>query len=211
MSMSSTSQYIQTDKEEWRPVVGYETIYEVSQMGRVRSLDRVIVCSNGINRPIKGKLIKPTKGRTGKYSSVGLNKNGKVKRFYVHRLVAQHFIRNSQNKPCVNHVDGNKLNNAAKNLEWCTYLENTHHAIATGAIKTGRGNKKNKLKDSDVVWIRGVYKNKVLNQHQIADYLKISQQLVSNVVTRKTYAFVGDGCSARKTQETNGTKFVPNI
>ena len=113
--------------ECWKPIKDYEGIYEVSNYGRVKSLERVIYNSgtkNGLYT-IHEKIIKQriNKKRHG-YCELSLHKNGKEKRFKVHRLVAEAFIPNPNNLPEVNHIDGNKENNHASNLEWCTSKEN---------------------------------------------------------------------------------------
>lgn len=100
--------------EIWKPVVGYEGLYECSNMGRVKSLDR-IDCRNHF---IKGKIISLNK-RKGEYLSVSLCKNGKIKTVSVHRIVAQAFIPNPNNLPMINHKDENPSNNCVDNLEWC--------------------------------------------------------------------------------------------
>lgn len=111
--------------EEWRPVKGYDGIYEVSNFGRVRSLDRCVVCSNGV-RNISGQIIKPYTDTYG-YKVVKL-RNGKTRKmFFVHRLVATSFICNPNNLPVVNHKDENKENNHSDNLEWCTEKYNTNY------------------------------------------------------------------------------------
>lgn len=99
-----------------RDVVGYEGIYTVDIYGNVFNAD--------------GKLIKQRTNEWG-YFDIGLSKNNKQSRFKVHRLVAQAFIPNPQNKTQVNHIDGNKKNNAVWNLEWVTPKENTQHSITT--------------------------------------------------------------------------------
>lgn len=104
--------------EIWKPIVGYDG-YEVSNLGRVRSLDRI----DSRNHFIKGKIISLNK-RKGEYLSFSLCKNGKVKAVNVHRIVAQAFIPNPNNYSIVNHKDENPLNNCVDNLEWCTHKHN---------------------------------------------------------------------------------------
>ena len=102
-------------KEYWRPVVEYEGLYMVSNWGRVKSMN--------YNHSGKEKILKPGKDKNG-YLKVGLCKNGKVKTFYVHKLVAEAFLLNPNNLPCINHKDENKQNNSVNNLEWCSYSYN---------------------------------------------------------------------------------------
>lgn len=123
-------------KEEWRPVVGFEEDYEVSSLGRVRSIDRVRECISKYGKP----YIQHYKGRDKKlldswdgYLETHLQhyENGESRNYYarVHRLVADAFIPNPDNKPQVNHKNGNKKDNRVENLEWVTEAENTQHAI----------------------------------------------------------------------------------
>ena len=111
--------------EEWRDVVGYEGLYQVSSEGRVKSLERKLSHWRGGERIQKERILKPAV--YGGYLSVGLCAGGKRKMLRVHRLVCQAFHKNPENKPCVNHIDENKTNNAASNLEWCTTKENNNH------------------------------------------------------------------------------------
>ena len=105
-------------QEIWKDIKGYEGIYQVSNLGKVKSLN--------YKRGKHEKEIKQALNSRG-YLEVGLF-NGKVKTHRVHRLVAQTFIPNPENKDEVNHIDGNKKNNAVSNLEWNTSKENVHHA-----------------------------------------------------------------------------------
>lgn len=114
----------------WLPVVGYEGIYEVSDSGEVRSIDRTILSPTGKDRFLPGKVIGANIDNAG-YLRTRLSRDNKMKNFSVHRLVAMAFIPPIDGKTCVNHKDSNKLNNHADNLEWCTHQENTHHAIAS--------------------------------------------------------------------------------
>lgn len=133
------------EHEEWRVVEGYEGYYEVSSLGRVRSVERqiVLVTKDGKDRPctFKEKILKQSEEKKLKHNwlprkYVGLSKNGKSKRFYVHRLVAAAFIENPNNSTDVNHKDGNPFNNEVENLEWVSRKENIQHAFANKLIKT---------------------------------------------------------------------------
>ncbi|MFV0976959.1 NUMOD4 motif-containing HNH endonuclease [Bacillus paranthracis] len=126
--------------ELWKPVSGYEGIYEVSSLGRVRSLDRIVVDYRGIKKKVRGKILSP--GLTNKgYCIVSLNAVDKRHTLTVHRLVANAFIPNLDNKPQVNHINGIKTDNRICNLEWLTNEENMKHAINNGLANKG-GRKK---------------------------------------------------------------------
>ena len=113
--------------ESWKNIKGYEGLYQVSNMGRVKSLERTATRKNGIKQTIRERILKPSTDKDG-YLLVSLyNGRGKVKTFKVHRLVCEAFYENPKKKPCVNHIDENKTNNVATNLEWCTYEENNNH------------------------------------------------------------------------------------
>lgn len=117
-----------TAREEWRQIEGYEGYYEVSNLGRVRSVDRIITDKNGVKYKKNGHISSLINKDNG-YMYISLNKNGKRKNHYVHRLVANAFIPNPQNKTCVNHKDYNRKNNSVDNLEWCTQEENINYSI----------------------------------------------------------------------------------
>ena len=101
-------------EEIWRPIEGYEGLYEVSSYGRVRSLDRY----DNRNCFRKGKVLSPIKDKDG-YIQVSLYYNRKMYKKYVHRIVAEAFLPNPDNLPEVNHKDEDKTNNNVTNLEWC--------------------------------------------------------------------------------------------
>lgn len=107
--------------EVWKPVKGYEKQLAVSNMGRVKSF----------MRDPCGYILKPSEDKKG-YLRLRCTIERKKICFKVHRLVAEHFIENPENKPQVNHKDTNKKNNRVENLEWVTNIENAHHAIENG-------------------------------------------------------------------------------
>lgn len=117
-------------KEKWKPILGYEKFYEVSSYGRIRSMDRIILCSNGETRNYKGKILKFSFDKRG-YKIVKLCKNGVGTSYSVHRLVALAFIQNPDNKKTVNHINENKKDNRVENLEWMTNLENICYGTRT--------------------------------------------------------------------------------
>lgn len=104
--------------EEFRDIKGYEGLYQVSNLGRVKSLN--------YNHTKKEKILKWSKDKDG-YLISSLCKEGKHKTFTVHRLVAEAFLDNPHNYPCINHKDENKTNNNVENLEWCTVKYNVNY------------------------------------------------------------------------------------
>lgn len=130
------------DGEIWRDVEGYDG-YQVSNLGNVKSFKH---CN-------KGRLLKPSL-RNG-YSFVQFGQHGKC--VNIHRLVAETFIPNLLNKPCVNHINGIKSDNRVENLEWCTPSENNLHATQTGLSKSGGDNYQAALTNEQAKWCREVY------------------------------------------------------
>lgn len=116
--------------EKWKDIIGYESKYQISNLGRVKSLERKINCNNGF-RIVKEKILK--QNIVNGYFRIQLGLNGKS--FLVHRLVAINFIGLDSNKEFVNHINGNKLDNNVDNLEWCTQSENQIHAYKIGLQK----------------------------------------------------------------------------
>lgn len=130
-------------EEIWKDIQGYEGLYQVSNLGNVKSF----------HKQQEGCILKFCHNTFG-YKFVHLHKGKHTKNAVVHRLVAGAFIENSNNKRCVNHIDGNKFNNCVTNLEWCTHGENNQHAfdnglrktenMAKGMVKSRKRHKKNK-------------------------------------------------------------------
>ena len=126
-------------KEIWKNVEGYEGFYQVSNLGRIRSLDRY-VNGNHITcdfQFVKGKMLKLKNNRSG-YPTVMLRKNGTFKTVLVHRLVAKAFIPNPNNLPYINHKDENPTNSTVTNLEWCTPTYNLKYSDVFERINSSK-------------------------------------------------------------------------
>lgn len=127
-------------KEIWKDIPNYEHLYQVSNVGRVRSKDKEWYAYNYRKKDMsivkmKGRIMK--QGTTNcNYKQVHLSKNGIEKVKSVHRLVAEVFIPNPNNLPCVNHKDGNKQNNCVENLEWCSFSYNVKNAYENNLSKS---------------------------------------------------------------------------
>ena len=111
--------------EIWKPVPGFEDRYGVSNFGRVKSIKRVCKTEKGV-RIVPEKILNGSLDTYG-YLFVVLSKDGKHKNYLIHKLVMSAFTCNPENKPQINHLDGNKLNNNLTNLEWSTAKENINH------------------------------------------------------------------------------------
>ena len=122
------------DKEIWKPVTGYEGYYEISNMGRLRSLNREVVRSDGVLHSYKGIIITLIPNTDG-YLQAKLCVGGVYKTIRVHRLVAEHFIPNPNKLPEVNHIDCNRQNNKVENLEWTDHISNVQYSSALGHYK----------------------------------------------------------------------------
>lgn len=126
--------------DEWKPLPGGEGYYEISRTGRVRRLPWTD--SRGVLQGAMEMKVTASGPPNCRYHKVCIQVARKKKLFLVHRLLALAFIPNPEGKPHINHKDGDKLNNALDNLEWCTHKENIRHAIKTGLMplpKTGKG------------------------------------------------------------------------
>lgn len=168
--------------EEWRAVVGYEGLYEVSNLGRIR---RACSCNNSK----KGRILK-TDNVKG-YLRASIYKNGVKNRFFVHRIVAIAFITKDEHRNFVNHLNGIKTDNRINNLEWVTQSENAQHAIATGLTTNlcGEDHPAAKLTNDDIRKIREIYKTGI-PQHKIAKMFGIVQSGISQIVNFNEWSHV---------------------
>lgn len=144
--------------EFWKDIKDYEKLYQVSNLGRVRSLSHL--ASNGVKDILyKGRILKPFLDGKKNYLQVCLSKNNNKRKYLVHRLVAETFIENKYNKAEVNHKDGNKQNNYVDNLEWVTSKENKNHAYKNGYYNTYKFKHRKSKNNSKKITINGITKS----------------------------------------------------
>ena len=179
------------ETEEWRPVVGYEGIYLVSNQGRVQSLDRTVNQKNGSRRSIKGRMLIPSTLATG-YPRVKLWRNGTGKEVSIHRLVVEAFVGDPDGFH-VNHKDGDRENNDVTNLEIVTPRQNFRHAMEIG-LWDYRGTKHHwsKISDADVRVIRKLYAYKHMTQDRIANMFGIIPSTVHCVKSYKSWRHIDE-------------------
>jgi hypothetical protein len=177
-------------KEVFIPIIGYEGLYEVSDLGNVKALENIRFHYLSGTQTIKEKLLKPSP--RGGYLLVKLTKNGIIKTLSVHRLVAIAFIKNPNNLPEVNHKDTIKSNNKLSNLEWCNGEYNRNHAAEMGRtiILKGEQHGNSKLTTEKVLNIRTQYDPKKRNGTKIANIFGISKGCLHDVISCKTWKHV---------------------
>jgi hypothetical protein len=177
--------------EIWKDVIGYKNCYQVSNLGRVKSLDRYVNTFNGL-RLTKGIILKQGFDKDG-YCKVNLKNNSIGKSSRVHRLVCESFLKNSENKPHVNHINGIKNDNTLFNLEWCSLSENRVHSYKTG-LQNGlnrRGAKSNfvKLTIENVKEIRATYKKRVITQKMLAKKFNVTQSCIHFILKNRNWNY----------------------
>lgn len=151
--------------EVWKDIEGYEGLYQVSNIGRVKSLEKYVPGKNGCKQVRRERILNCSVNGSG-YPHFSIYKDGVVKTVLVHRIVASAFLDNPLQLPEVNHIDGDKTNNRSENLEWCTEKQNVRHAWENGinrmtdkhresARKVGLNNGKKVLCSNGVVYPSG--------------------------------------------------------
>lgn len=186
------------NKELWKDIEGYKGLYQVSNLGRIKRLETTLLYKGKYPRNWKEKILTQNTNNAG-YKKCHLSKDGKAKTPSVHRLVALAFIENVLVLPCVNHLDGNKENNSADNLEWCSYKENTKHAIESGLMGVdGFENPSAKLDINEVNRIKRLYRTGKFSQRKLSIVFGVSQNTIKNVVKGNTYKNVFEQIAYRK-------------
>lgn len=177
--------------ENWKELKGHREIYEISDLGNVRTKTR-----NGARgKIVLGHSLSQHINSTG-YFRVSLNLDGRSKSYFTHRLVAMLFVQKVEGKDCVNHIDGNKLNNRFDNLEWVTPSENQQHAFRTELKKPtlhyGEDSWFHKLTKEDVKYIRAAHKpwDKVFGSKPLAERFGVNQQTITDVVHGRSWSTI---------------------
>lgn len=167
--------------EIWKSFI--EGHYEASNLGRVRSIDKIVLF-NGTPSIRKGTILKPTKNSKG-YLTVVICVDGTRRTMYLHQIIAQVFIDNPESKPTVNHKDGDIFNNKVSNLEWMTFEENYNHAKENGFIS--KGNKK--LTEEEVSKIKLlIYKG--YSNPELSKLFNIDKATIRNIRIGKSWTQV---------------------
>lgn len=178
-------------EEIWKDIPNFEGFYQASNLGKIRSLSRMVKGHHNSKSSMTGRVLKPKISKWG-YRQVTLSVYGKHHFKRVCRLIASTFLENKQNKPCVNHIDGNKINDSIVNLEWNTYSENMKHASATGLLhNVGLRGKDNKCSKSVIQYDRnGIYIKKWGSIREAGFCLSICPSSISKVCKGK-YKTIG--------------------
>ena len=177
------------ESKSWSKVVGFEEMYEINKKGEVKSIQRKIHRSSSqrsraYNIVIKERILKPVLQANGYFYVTLSDKQSGHHMIGIHQLLCRNYIENKENKKCVNHKDGNKLNNNLENLEWCTYSENTQHAYNTG-LKTQKKGKEHynfKLSSDIVDAIKKIKENSSLSNRKIAKIFNFSHTTINKII-----------------------------
>ena len=177
------------ENEQWRPIVGYEDIYSVSDRGRIRRNIGKLHAGSGGNNCFAGAILKCAAGVRG-YRVVTLYRNTNKKQCYVHHVVAEAFIGPRQKNLVINHKNGDKTDNRPLNLEWITKAENVRHAFRTRLMPVGSSNYKAKLTDEDVRYIRAHYRPGMNRYRDFANIHGVSVGTISKIIRNEKWRHV---------------------
>ena len=181
------------ENEIWKDINGYEGLYQVSNLGRVKSLERRWKSGRHSNYSHfhEEKIMSNAIDKSSGYIRISLFKDSKGKSFNTHTLVANAFIPNPENKPTVNHKNSVRHDNRVDNLEWATFSENNLHAVDVGHNNTrGEGNAFAKLTEDSVRKIREMYETGEYEQRPLAKLFSINQATLWRVIHRKSWKHI---------------------
>jgi hypothetical protein len=170
--------------EVWKDIKGYEGLYQISNLGNVRSYDRWFK-NHSKMQFLKGREIKTNLMGIG-YLGFSLFKDSTQKKVKVHRLVAEHFVDNPDNKPNVNHKNGIKTDNRAENLEWCTQKENIQHAFDSGLNHKGEKHGNALINEEQAKFIK--YSNHTIKE--LCGMFNLSRSAISFIRSGKRWSHI---------------------
>ena len=176
--------------EIWKDIEEFEGRYQVSTLGRVKSMPKIWISGNRGTLRSKGETIIKLSIDGGGYCQADLSINNKSKKHSVHRLVAKAFLPNPENKRCVNHINSDRADNRIENIEWATHSENTKHAVKSGTHYKGVGENHNcaKLTEKDVLAIRKL-KGK-LTQQEISSRFNIGRRTIGKILNNELWTHI---------------------
>lgn len=166
----------QSGIESFRDIIGYESHYEISNLGRVRNKRT-------------GRFIVTKQGKLG-YPKVNLWKSNKYKTILIHRLIGIHFIPNPLNYKEINHIDGNRTNNSIENLEWVSRKQNCIHAVETGLVPLGQARRNSKLTNAQAMEIYKLSHSGTMKRQEIANMFQISTTQVSQIKNKREWRHI---------------------
>lgn len=175
--------------EIWKDIEQFNNEYQISNLGKIRSKDGVIIRSNGRTHTRKSKVLKPALDQGYLKGAVCINK--KITGYKIHKLVADAFVKGKKEGLEVNHINGIKHDNRSENLEWCTRSENIIHAIKTGLLPVTRGSQRTQSKMTEKTVLE-IYKLKSegIKRKIIIEKLGITIHMYKDLMRGKTWRHV---------------------
>lgn len=173
--------------EVWKSVKGYEGLYEISNQGRLKGLEKIRIIGYGGTRIYPETIFTPTPNTKG-YCVCVLRDHGKSKTFSIHRLVAEHFLERLDCKNSVNHKNGIKSDNRVENLEWCTVKENNDHAKETGLLAFGEKNPNSKISEIEAIKILSLKGKK--SAKELSSRYGITKESIWNIWKKASWSHI---------------------